>query len=350
MTASGGEAEAPDQGAAGRLARRLGLALLLLLLALLALEAVARWTPLGRKIYYQPPVHVGERENRESPNFVPDPLTGWRMRPEAEFTWTTEGRDIRYLADEEGFRTGGPGQTRERTAEERLIVLVGDSHTWGWGLHWEETAGARLEAALEGTRVVTRAMPGFGVDQMWMSLRHWALPLEPDLVVVCFGGFNLERCFTAYRVAEGFNKPRFGVREGELVRLTAADRPGSLMRYLENHSRLHALGWQTQRVIGKQHGVGPWWELSEALLDAIRADADAAGVPLLFLYLPLHGGGEVAALEDYMARHEQHLRWVESEGPERLYFERDGHLDPAGHRAYNEVVLRWLEETALWAR
>ena len=78
-----------------------------------------------------------------------------------------------------------------------------------------------------------QAMPGFGLDQMWMSVRHQALPLKPRLVIVAFIDEDLDRSLTAYRQWEGFNKPTFELEGGILRPQNAHDRPTGLIRYLE---------------------------------------------------------------------------------------------------------------------
>jgi hypothetical protein len=131
-----------------------------------------------------PPTYVGQNENRPSRNFEPDADTGWRMRSNREFEWVIDGHPEKYRSNRQGFRS-------DRDFDHpsgMLIGAVGDSFTWGTGVAYGETFGHLIEKHFEGATVYNFAMPGFGIDQMWMSVRHQILPLHPSLVVVAFIG------------------------------------------------------------------------------------------------------------------------------------------------------------------
>jgi len=69
------------------------------------------------------------------------------------------------------------------------IVALGDSFTWGYGLHDGSRAWpARLEEELrlhrEAVEVVNLGVPGFTTVNELEMLGRFGLPLEPDLVVV----------------------------------------------------------------------------------------------------------------------------------------------------------------------
>ena len=64
-------------------------------------------------------------------------------------------------------------------------------------------------------------MPGFGLDQMWMSVRHQALPMNPTLIIMGFIDQDLDRSLTAYRHGEGFNKPTFEM-DGKVLRASGS--------------------------------------------------------------------------------------------------------------------------------
>jgi len=326
-----------------RLGRRALVVLLAFTMAVLGAEALLRWTPLGERIYYRAPIYVGERVTRPSKAFAPDPHTGWRMQPGARFNFLTEGREVEYLAGEDGYRTG-PGRAAGEGA--RSIALIGDSFAWGFGVTWEESCAALLEAQVDDCRVHVLAMPGFGLDQMMESARHRALPLEPDLVVVAIFSDDLSRCFTGYREKEGFNKPLFRLDGAELFRRSAEDRPGRLRLYLERESELFAAFWNVRRVIGKRHGVGGWWALNAAFLDRIVADLDAASIPVLFIHIPKRNGTPIPALNEHMRANGAAFVDLIDRAPkplDDLYFVKDDHFSPRGHRFLAQVVREWID-------
>lgn len=285
----------------------------------------------------EPRTWPGERENQHREHFIADREVGWRMRPGAEFRWTVGGIESVYYADAEGFRTAAPSGAPAggSAAGRRRIVLVGDSFLWGFGVPYEASCGALLESRLDGVTVANRAMPGFGLDQVWLSLRHWALPLAPELVIVGLFVDDFNRSLHAYRPAEGFNKPTFRLAGERLVELGAGDRPGWLYRFLERRSRIFALGRHVDRKRGRLWGTGRWWSLNAAFLDAMRREAAAAGVPLLFVHIPYVEPIPFPALDAYMDRHGESYLGLPPWTPEQrreLFLEGDVHLGAGGHR------------------
>jgi len=312
-------------------------------LALLGTEAALQLTPLGDRIYYNAPIYVNERLARPSKAFTPDPDVGWRMRPGSRVQFPTEGRQIEYLADAEGFRTA---RNRKVSDRPHRITLVGDSFAWGFGVHWEETCAAHLETRFPGTSVPVLAMPGFGLDQIMESVRHWALPRNPTLVLVAIFSDDLSRSFTAFRETEGLGKPLYHLEAEKLTLSTEADRPGALQRFLERKSKLYSAFWVARRVIGKRYGLGSWWKLNQALLEGMTAELQAAEVPVLFVHIPKRNGEPLPALTSYLQSHGQNLIDL-AELPkselESFYFETDGHFSPQGHRKLAHLVGNWIE-------
>ncbi len=329
----------PATDARASRAKRPAVALVALVLALacgeLGLRALGRAVP-------EPTYYVGEFEDRPSANFASDPDTGWRMHGNHVFTRNADGVPITYRSDANGFRTGDDAPAPLRS---QLVALVGDSQTWGFGVPFEQTFGALLGLDLGGVRVANLAQPGFGLDQIGLALRHQALPLQPDLVVVAVFKDDFNRSLQAYRTVEGMNKPTFVLEDGALRRRTADDRPGALVRFLERHSHLYQLARRTLRDAGLVAPDETWLELNTALLDAMRADAEAAGVPVVFLRIPSEPGTTFEAFDAWARRtgapYIDPARTPPDEG--ELYLP-DRHLNGAGHRWVADCILRWIEE------
>ena len=303
----------------------------------------------------EPRAYPGERENQYRDHFVTDPEVGWRMRPDVNFRWTIAGVEANYFADSDGFRAPAPVQSRaartvipDSTSLSKVeIALIGDSFIWGFGVPYEATCGALLEKKIPGARILNRAMPGFALDQVWLSLRHWALPGEPNLVIVGLFLDDFNRSFHAYRQAEGFNKPTFRLADEQLVKLGVADRPGWLYRFFERRSRLFALGRRADRKLGRLQGTGRWWSLNAAFLDAIRRDAADAGIPIFFVHIPYVEQVPFPALDAYMERHDASYLGLPPWTPiqqRELFFEGDVHLDADGHRFLAEALTQHITE------
>jgi hypothetical protein len=321
-----------------------------LLIGAALLEGAIRYVRFFDGFVPWPRTYVGEFENRESPNFISDTHTGWRMRPKHEFDWTISGERDRYRSNAQGFRSEW---NFDLPTSRKKIALLGDSFTWGTGVEYEETYGQLLAAALgDDFAAYNLAMPGFGLDQMWMSLRHQALPLiRPSLVIVAFIDDDLDRCFYAYRKVEGFNKPTFELEHGKLRPQTSSDGPNALIRFLDKYSGIWAgMRRNASREVGFNYSLGDWWAVNQAIFEAIIADAKQAGTPLLFVRLPLRQPKRFPSLH----------RLAESEGvalldlgspddsrPHSIHFVDDAHINEAGHAYVAEQLSAWIRENQL---
>jgi hypothetical protein len=299
---------------------------------------MADWAP--------PPVYVGEFANRPSENFVADPLVGWRMQPEHEFRWIIDGREHVYRASAEGFRASTATSTGATT--DPVIAVVGDSFAFGTGVDADSTFASLLAQSLPGARVHNFALPGMGVDQMWMVMRHHALPLKPRVVVVAFIDQDWDRSLTAFRTVEGMAKPTF-VHTGQGLRLaTAQDAPPAPARWLERHSALLGLVRAADRAAGYRAGVGKWWETNTVLIENIVTEARDTGAEVLFARLPIRGARDFPTLAARMSESGVAYIDLSASPPPGIHFETDDHINDAGHRYVAEALLP--EVTRLIAR
>ena len=90
--------------------------------------------------------------------------------------------------DAQGMRVPASGPAPEGALR---IVGIGDSHTFGWGVLWEETFLVRLAERFReehpdapGVSVWNLAVPGYNTAQEAEVLARKALPLAPALVVL----------------------------------------------------------------------------------------------------------------------------------------------------------------------
>ncbi len=297
----------------------------------------------------EPRSYVGDHADRQHKGFERDPTIGWRMAPDAEFTWKTEGQGFPFRAGPDGFRIDDRHDAPAASASAKTIAFVGDSFTYGTGVRFADSF-ATLTAAKLGAVARNCGMPGFGIDQMWLTLRHEVLPRRPDLVVFAFVLDDFERSLHAWRAAEGFNKPVFKLVGDTLAQKTASDRPGPFGQFLENHSRLFSAVRGFERRFGQQHPIGDWWRVNAACLDAAIGDARDAQVPLLFLYIPTRAGWRgFPSLASHLAeRGAASVDLFQLWGicPDDAYYRDDGHLNATGHARVaatlaEEIARRW---------
>ena len=287
---------------------------------------------------------VGKSPDKPGPDLIAEPLTGWKMRPNRAFIWNREFQDQVYKANSQGFRSDhefDPADTRYR------IALVGDSYTWGSGAANDQTFATLLEKDSPDRVAWNFGMPGFGVDQVWLSARHQALPLKPDLLVVGLVNADFERSQIPLR--EGFNKPTFKLEQGQLV-LRAAERPpNALIQYMDHDSHLWSVWERSKRWLGVHYGIMEYWTLNQAILDALRKDCDAAGVPVLFVYIPIKSFQPFPAVREYMQRVNANyidLTLQQPPPPMSIYLPHDGHLSAEGHRYVATLIESWMKAHA----
>jgi hypothetical protein len=138
---------------------------IMILFAEFALGALEIYAPAPR-------FYPGEYQNRVSEYYVNDLDVGWRMKPNYRLERSFRGAQIVYASDDRGFRTHSERSSSD--APSRRIVMVGDSYIFGWHVSYEETVGGKVESSVADVIVENLGMPGFDVDQIWLTLRHWA--------------------------------------------------------------------------------------------------------------------------------------------------------------------------------
>ncbi|MEZ5330820.1 MAG: SGNH/GDSL hydrolase family protein [Thermoanaerobaculia bacterium] len=322
----------------GRLALVVGvtLALLLLLEALMALTG--SYEP-------NPPLYPGDVEAVS--DATTDPDVGWHLPPGVVSREETVDYRMRYRANRQGFRDREP----EARPGRWRIAFLGDSYTFGSGVELRETFVRLIEKRHRGVRTDNFGIGGFGVDQMWATLRRYALGVSPDVVVLCFIHYDLDRSLTAYREGHAWlAKPTFKLADGSLRPLTRADRPTGLAGWLERRSHLVELWRRATFGLERTLPVGYRWRLNRALFAAVRDDCRAAGIPLVVVHIPVNRAAPAPSFAREMKRLGIAYLDLQPLLPDDftpLYFPHDRHFTPAGHRWAADAIDAFLEERGL---
>jgi len=264
------------------------------------------------------------------------------MWPNHSFRWAADDQTHVYSSNSQGFRSTYDYDAGDRRFK---IAFVGDSFTFGTGVAQDETFPAFVQQGVPDRISWNFAMPGFGVDQVWLSARHQALPLKPDLLVVGLVNADFERSQEPFRLLEGFSKPTFKLVHGRLTLRTTEAPPNAFMRYLDERSRLWALWIRAERWVGIHFSYGEYWTLNEAIIDALREDCKEAGVPVLFVYIPIKGMQPFQALSRYMRRTgADYIDLTEQRPvpPRSIYLPHDMHLSVEGCRYVAGLIEQWL--------
>ncbi len=325
--------------------QKLGLAAASSVIALLLCELLLRLA--GGEIYLTP-FYPGEVTPQH--DVTVDPLIGWKLPPATVLRETLEEFSVDYTTNAQGFRSR---RDFRQPVAGRRIALLGDSYSFGSGVQDDESFAALLERRLANTRVDNFGIGGFGIDQMWMTLRHYALPLGPDLVILCFVRPDLDRSLSSYRQDHIWRqKPTFRLVEGRLRPMTSDSRPGRVHRWVNRHLRLYRVWRKWEHSLSRRFAVGYRWRLNRALFAAVRDDCRRAGVPLLVVHLPINRRSPVPLFASEFAELGIEFLDLTPElpgGADRLYYPRDRHLNAAGHRWVAETLYRYLAEGALLA-
>jgi len=95
-----------------------------------------------------------------------------------------------YTVDEKGFRENGlPGKKTVVSAEKKIILTLGESTTFGWGVQDHETYPAhlaRLFSEKNGVKVINGGVPSYTTSQVLIFLREILEKkvIKPDLILI----------------------------------------------------------------------------------------------------------------------------------------------------------------------
>jgi hypothetical protein len=221
-----------------------------------------------------------------------DPLLGWSPIPDLAAPRTIPGASQGVVhTNADGLR-GATDVPRERQPGRGRIAIFGCSQTFGAEVADDETYSARLQSLLGDVDVLNFGVHGFGTDQMLLRYERDGRPYRPDVVVVGFAYYHLQRNLDAFRF---FAKPRF-VLDGTALRIVGVPVP-TAEEYgatavlpqpsaLLDASVLLRFGWQTllrRRELALYTEGSPAWTLTRAILARFAEEVRADGARFVLL-------------------------------------------------------------------
>jgi hypothetical protein len=285
---------------------------------------------------------------------VPDALLGWRPRPGVHARSVHPGSyDVMVTTDAQGLR-GPRDATREKTPGVTRIAVFGCSQTFGSGVADEQTFSARLEAGLPGVEVLNFGVHGYGTDQMLLRYEHEGAGYAPDIIVLAFAYYHLDRNVTGFRF---FAKPYFVLERGGLLRLMGVPvpPPDTLARDgvpsppwpVADHSVLARWLWGRElrrRDEALYYEGTPAWDVTRALVARFAAEAHDHGARMVLLNIdedapwltePLVRLTQDAGID--WADAAPRLGVLRGQGV-RLRLPGDPHWNPQGHAVIADVL------------
>jgi len=119
---------------------------------------------------------------------IEDPHFHHRLKPETDYDFVSGEFHARTHTNRYGLR--GPDPVMPPPPHRVRILMMGDSYTFGFPVHDEETFAARMESLLRAkgypVEVVNGGASGYATTLHYISLRDQFLSFEPDLVILWF--------------------------------------------------------------------------------------------------------------------------------------------------------------------
>ncbi|NDY56582.1 SGNH/GDSL hydrolase family protein [Desulfovibrio sulfodismutans] len=168
-----------------------------------------------------------------------DDALGWSLTPGARAVSKSTGQPIEYAINTAGFRDRD--FPREKPAGVFRILVVGDSHAFGFGVPLDKHFTKLLEGYFTGVEVMNLGVSGYGVDQELLFLRDTGFAYHPDLVVAYVPHYADSR--HVRDKVWGMGKPRFLLENGALVLTNSPVANNSLLYRLLIDADRFASSW-----------------------------------------------------------------------------------------------------------
>jgi hypothetical protein len=145
-----------------------------------------------------------------------DQLLGWTVRP------NLSSSDGLYFTSFEGIRDSSAGSMFAALPGTCRIALVGDSHTFGLELKFEDTWGNHLEDFLpKGCKVLNFGVGGYSLGQMYLRFMRDIRPWHPTVVILALSSHSTARTMGVYGInmfeqVLPWAQPRFQFQNREL--------------------------------------------------------------------------------------------------------------------------------------
>ena len=170
-----------------------------------------------------------------------DKRLGWSLKPLSHGFSRRTGYEVEYRINSKGLRDDET--TYKKPNGIFRIVLLGDSHTFGFGVPIEKHFSTILEGYFTNVEVINMGVSGLGIDQELLFLQLEGFHYEPDLVIVYVPHYGGHRHMHTERWSK--SKPRFLLKEDQLI-LTNWPVPklepsvtSTVLDFMERHSAVY---------------------------------------------------------------------------------------------------------------
>jgi hypothetical protein len=243
---------------------------------------------------------------------------GWVLKGGGAFGRTT---------NRQGFPDTKDYATIDYQSGKTRVMMLGDSFLFGVGLDTQETILAILEWKLPDCEFYNLGIPGWGLDQMYLSYKKYADLIKPQIIVLLYIDDDLLRSYEAFWT---MNKPSFSLSENRLV----PRRPESpWKRYVIDKSIIANKFYVIYKNIDIKH-------LANALFAALIAETHEKGQQFIVLRLPLlRDGPEVWGIKQFFAeKNSLYIDLGEQMPREENFYNHDQHFSAVGTAYVAEFI------------
>lgn len=142
-----------------------------------------------------------------------DDRLGWAHVPGSSGRFSSVGFDVAVRINAAGFR--GRDIPYARSGDSKRIVVLGDSHVWGFGVEEDETFCRVIERTRPNLEVVNLGVSGYSTDQELLLYEDQAYRYDADAIVLLVAHNDL-RGNTRTIESSVYGKPRFRLAGDQL--------------------------------------------------------------------------------------------------------------------------------------
>jgi len=186
------------------------------------------------------------------------------------------GKDWVSTVDDSGFRSNG----NQECNDDKRVLAVGDSFTFGSEVEDSETWPANLERAL-GSCVFNAGVGAYGVDQAFLRAEALLDSLKPDLIVLAFISDDINRTeFSVYPWGRG-PKPYFVLENGLLVlrNVPVPELGKTNPSFLDNARQVLSYSHLANEIF--RRAVPEWWYNRPKDIEQVHNDGVAVSTELI---------------------------------------------------------------------
>jgi lysophospholipase L1-like esterase len=261
-----------------------------------------------------------------------DDQLGWHYRPGSTHRHHGGEFDVEVHINAQGFR--GPDWPAEKGARRPRVLILGDSFAFGWGVSFDESLPARLQALRPDWQVLGAGVSGYGTDQELLLLEQLDPSLHPDAVVVAFCENDLYECRDD--VAYGKHKPQF-VRAPGGLELRGVPVPNPWLERVSQAWRgILKSRWEGS-FRARERDPNAEWAL---VFDLYRRMKSVLGPRPLVIVSDKPALARFTAFEQGMAHVDVSAAFQDAQEP--VFFALDGHWNARGHARVADAVAKAL--------